>query len=66
MNLEEKTPPINTKGITKGLDIYGFGIVEYYVRRESGCMIEIRYQAYYVPGSPNDLLVLYPQGIHTS
>ena len=29
VKLEEKTPPRNIKGIAKGLDIYGSGIVEY-------------------------------------
>ena len=44
MNLEEKTLPRNIKGIAKGLDISGFGIVENYVRRESGHMIALRSQ----------------------
>ena len=45
MKLEEKTLPINLKGIAKGLDIYGFGIVEYSVRGENGRTISfgIRY-----------------------
>ena len=54
------------KGIVKGLEISGFGIVEYSVRSESGRMIALRVQAYYVPGLPKDLLIIYPQGIHTS
>ena len=29
-------------------------------------MIALRDQAYYVPGLPNDLRIIYPQGIHTS
>ena len=29
-------------------------------------MIALRYQAYYVPGLPNDFRIIYPQGIHTS
>ena len=66
VNLEEKTSPIKLKDIAKGLDIYGFGIVEYFVRSESGCMIVLRDQACYVPGLPQDLLIIYPQGIHTS
>ena len=45
MNLEEKTFPINFKGISKVLEIYGFGIVEYSVRSESGRMIELQSQA---------------------
>ena len=44
MNLEEKAFPKILKGIDKGLEIYGFGIVEYSVRRESGRMIALRDQ----------------------
>ena len=36
VKLEEKTLPINIKGIAKGLEIYGFGIFEYSIRSESG------------------------------
>ena len=49
MKLEEKTPPINLKGIEKGIEISEFGIVEYSVKSESGRMIALRAQAYYVP-----------------
>ena len=66
VKLEEKTPPINIKGIEKFLEIYGFGIVKYSVRSESGCLIALRYQAYYVPGLPKYLRIISPQGIHTS
>ena len=66
MNIEEKKLPINLKGIAKGLEISGFGIVEYSDRRESGCMIALLAQAYCVPGLPKDLRIIYPQGIHTS
>ena len=66
MNLEEKKFTRNIKGISKGLDITGFGIVEYSVRIESGHMIALWDQAYYVPGLPNYLRIIYPQGIHTS
>ena len=52
VKLEEKTPPINIKGIAKGIEISGFGIFEYSVRSESGRMIALRAQAYYVPGLP--------------
>ena len=65
MKLEEKTLPRNLKGIAKGLEIYGFGIVEYSVRSESGRMIALRDQTYYVPGLPKDLRIIYPQGIFT-
>ena len=54
MKIEEKTLPINLKVIAKGLEISGFGTVEYYVRKESGKMIALRDQAYYVPGLPKD------------
>ena len=66
MKLEEKTTPRNFKVIEKGIEIYGFGIVEYSVRSESGCMITLRDQAYYVPGLPKDLRIIYPQGIRKS
>ena len=66
VKIEKKTSPINLKGIAKGFQIYGFGIVEYSVRSESGSMIALRAQAYYVPGSPKDLRIIYPQGISTS
>ena len=55
--------PINLMIITEGMEIYEFGIVEYYVRSESGCMIELQDQAYYVPGLPKDLRIISPQGI---
>ena len=66
VKLEEKMFPINIKGIAKGLEIFGFGIVEYSVRSESGHMIVLRAQAYYVPGLPKDLRIISPQGICTS
>ena len=66
VKLEEKKLPRKLEGIAKGLEISGFGIVEYYVRSESGRMIALRAQAYYVPGLPKDLSIIYPQGIHTS
>ena len=66
MKLEEKTFPRKLKGIAKGLDIYGFGIVEYYFRSESGRIIALQAQAYYVPGLPKDLRIISPQGILTS
>ena len=66
MNIEEKTFPRNLKGIPKGLEISGFGIVEYSVRIKIGRMIALRDQAYYFPGLPKDLLIIFPQGIPTS
>ena len=66
MKFEEKKFPRNIKGIAKGLEISGFGIVEYYVRSESGRMKALRAQAYYVPGLPKDLRIISPQGICTS
>ena len=56
----------NLKGTAKGLDIPGFRIVGYSVRSESGRMIALRYHAYYVPGLPKDLCIIYPQTILTS
>ena len=55
VKLEEKKFPRKLKGIAKGLEIYGFGIVEYSVRSESGRIIALRAQAYYVSGLPKDL-----------
>ena len=66
MNLEEKTLPRNLKCIAKGLEISGFGVVEYYVISESGRMIALRDQAYYVPGLPKNLRIISPQGVRTS
>ena len=65
VNLEEKMLARKIKGTAKGLDIYGFGIVKYSVRIESGRMIALRAQAYYVSELTKDLRIIYPQGIHT-
>ena len=66
MKLEDNTFPRKIKGIAKGLEIYGFGIAEYSARSESGHMIALWAQAYYVPGLPKDLHIIYPQDICTS
>ena len=66
VKLEEKKFPRKLKGTAKGLQIYGFGIVEYSVRSESGSMIALRAQAYYVPELPKYLRIISPQGIRTS
>ena len=66
VKLEEKTLPRRLKCTAKGLEISGFGIVEYSVRSESGRMIALWAQAYYVPGLPKYLRIIYPQGIRTS
>ena len=63
VNPEEKKFPRKLKGIVKGLEISGFGIVEYSVRSESGRMIALLDQAYYVPGLPKDLRIISPQCI---
>ena len=55
MKLEEKKFPRKLKGIAKGLEISGFGIVEYSVRSESARMIALRAPEYYVPSFPKDL-----------
>ena len=41
VKLEEKTFPINLKGTEKGLDISGFGVVEYSFKSESGRVIAL-------------------------
>ena len=66
LKLEEKKFPRKLKGIANGLEISGFGIVEYSVRSEIGRMIALRDQAYYVPGLPKDLRIISPQGIQIS
>ena len=58
MKLEDEKLLRKLKGISKGLEISGFGIVEYSVRSESGSMIALRAQACYVPGLPKDLLIM--------
>ena len=65
VNIEYKMPPRKLKGIAKDIDISGFGIVEYSVRSESGLMIALWDQAYYDPGLPKYLRIIYPQGIRT-
>ena len=52
VKIEEKKLPRKLKGISKGLDISRFGIVEYSLRSENGRMIAIRDQAYYISGLP--------------
>ena len=52
VDLEEKTSPRKLKVIAKDLEMYGFGIIEYFVRSESGFIIVIRAQACYVTGPP--------------
>ena len=66
VDLEDKMSPRNIKGIEKVLGIYEFGIVKYFVRSESGRMIALRYQAYYVPGIPKNFRIIYPQVISKS
>ena len=66
MKLEDKTFPIMFEGISKVIGIYGFGIVKYYVKSESGCMIALRNHEYYVTRLPKDLCIIYPKFIHTS
>ena len=58
VKLEEKTLLKKLKGIAKGLEIYGFVIFEYSFISESGCMIALRAQAYYVPGLPKYLRII--------
>ena len=59
LDIEDKTLPRNLNFISKGLGIYRFIIFDYYVSSESGLMIALKNQAYYVP----DLLKYLPQGI---
>ena len=66
MKLELKTFPGKIKGISKDLEISGFGIVEYSFISESGHMIALRAHSYYVPVLPKNLRIISPQGICTS
>ena len=66
MKLEEKTLPRKLKGVAKGLEIYGFGVVEYSVRSEIGGMIALRSQEHCVHRLPKNLRIIYQQGIRTS
>ena len=66
VKLEKNTFPRKLKCIAEGLEISGFGIVEYSVRSKSGRIIELQDQAYYVPGLPKYLRIISPQGISTS
>ena len=65
VKLEEKTSSINLKGIETFLEISGFEIFDYSVRSESGRRIALQDQAYYVPGLPSNLCIIYPQGVCT-
>ena len=65
VEIEYNMLPRNLKGVVKGLDIYGFSIVEYSVRSESGRMISLWDHSYYVPGLPKDLRIIYPQILRT-
>ena len=65
VKLEEKKFPRKINGIAKDIEISGFGIVEYSVRSESGCMIALWYQEYYVPGLPKYLCIILLQVICT-
>ena len=58
MYLEEKTFRRNIKVVAKGPDIYAFGIVDCRFISESGHIIVLWYQAYYVPGLPKYLRIL--------
>ena len=58
MKLEENKFQRKFRGIAKRLEVSGFGIVEYSVRIESGLMIALRDQAYYVPGLPKELNII--------
>ena len=66
MYLEENILPRNISGIAKLMEIYGFVIVNYYVRSESEHIIALWDQDYDVPGLPNYLLIIYPQGVYKS
>ena len=66
VKLEEKMFPKKLKGTEKCPETSGFGIIKYSGRSESGRMIALRDQTYYVPGLPKYLRIISPQVIHTS
>ena len=66
VDLEEEIFTRKLKVVAKCLDISGFGIVEYSDRSESGCIIALRYQEYYVYVLIKDLCFISSQGIFTS
>ena len=66
MKPEKKTFPRKLKSTSKGFELYGFGIVEYSIRSESGRMIKIWAQEYSVAGLPKDLQIISPQRNSTS
>ena len=66
VELKEIKVTKNIEGISKGLDISVFGIVEYSVSSKIGYVIVLRDQAYYDPGLPKDLDIIHPEGICAS
>ena len=50
--------------LQKALRFLNFGIIEYYVQSESGCMISLWVQAHYMHGLPKYLRLIYAQGVH--
>ena len=58
VKLEEKKFPRKLKGVAKGLDISEFGMVEYFIMSESGCMIALWAQEYYFPELPKYLRII--------
>ena len=66
VDFEDNIFPRKIKYAAKGLEIFGFDIVYYSVRSENGCVITLRYQAYYLYGLSNNFRIVYPQYIHTS
>ena len=66
MDIEENTSSKNLKDIDEGLDMSVFGIFKYYIRSESGRMIALQSQTYYVLGILKSLRIISPKGICTS
>ena len=66
MYIEEKTFPVKLKVTSKGVEIYRFIIIQYYIISESGRMIVFQFQTYYFPGLTKDLYIIYLQDVHTS
>ena len=66
VDIEDKIFQRKIKVIAKELEIYVFGIVKYSIRSESGFIISLRDQAYYITGLTKYLRIISPQGIHIS
>ena len=66
VKIEKNMLPRKIKGIAKGLESHGFGFVKYYFRKESGYIIALQAQAYYVSALSKIFYIISPQDICAS